>query len=91
MSPSSIVRDSPSDAPPASKDGAVPSGFILKLYQMVNGAPDDIISVSFHHSSIGILFYRLGLSAFGNFCGDSAMVCCLMASVHGYDYMHATG
>eukprot|EP00548_Thalassiothrix_antarctica_P009170 CAMPEP_0194160804 /NCGR_PEP_ID=MMETSP0152-20130528/78586_1 /TAXON_ID=1049557 /ORGANISM="Thalassiothrix antarctica, Strain L6-D1" /LENGTH=510 /DNA_ID=CAMNT_0038870521 /DNA_START=732 /DNA_END=2261 /DNA_ORIENTATION=+ len=32
-------------APPASnKDGSVPSGFILKLYQMVNGAPDDIIT-----------------------------------------------
>lgn len=26
--------------------GAVPSGFILKLYQMVNGAPDEVISVS---------------------------------------------
>lgn len=23
-----------------------PSGFILKLYQMVNGAPDEVISVS---------------------------------------------
>lgn len=23
-----------------------PSGFVLKLYQMVNGAPDDIVSVS---------------------------------------------
>ena len=31
---------------PTNCDGAVPSGFILKLYQMVNGAPDDIISVS---------------------------------------------
>ena len=27
----------------------VPSGFILKLYQMVNGAPDEVISVSVHH------------------------------------------
>jgi hypothetical protein len=26
--------------------GAVPSGFILKLYQMVNGAPDEVITVS---------------------------------------------
>jgi hypothetical protein len=26
--------------------GSVPSGFILKLYQMVNGAPDEVISVS---------------------------------------------
>ena len=24
----------------------VPSGFILKLYQMVNGAPDEVIRVS---------------------------------------------
>lgn len=24
----------------------VPSGFILKLYQMVNGAPDEVINVS---------------------------------------------
>lgn len=30
------------------KDGnGVPSGFVLKLYQMVNGAPDEIISVRF--------------------------------------------
>lgn len=40
---------------PPSKDGAVPSGFILKLYQMVNGAPDDIISVSKNHRH---LFYE---------------------------------
>lgn len=26
--------------------GSVPSGFILKLYQMVNGAPDEVITVS---------------------------------------------
>jgi hypothetical protein len=26
--------------------GSVPSGFILKLFQMVNGAPDEVISVS---------------------------------------------
>ena len=26
--------------------GSVPSGFILKLFQMVNGAPDELISVS---------------------------------------------
>lgn len=31
-----------------SQDGGpnAPSGFILKLFQMVNGAPDDVISVS---------------------------------------------
>lgn len=33
----SIVKDS----------NGVPSGFVLKLYQMVNGAPDEIISVSY--------------------------------------------
>jgi hypothetical protein len=27
-------------------DSDAPSGFILKLYQMVNGAPDEVISVS---------------------------------------------
>lgn len=25
--------------------GGVPSGFVLKLYQMVNNAPDEVISV----------------------------------------------
>ncbi|KAI2491536.1 HSF-type DNA-binding [Fragilaria crotonensis] len=46
MSNSSILHDSPLNdaAPSSSKDGSVPSGFILKLYQMVNGAPDDVIS-----------------------------------------------
>ena len=45
----------PAEVNESSKEAAstgVPSGFILKLYQMVNGAPDDIISVSiiFHYS-----------------------------------------
>jgi hypothetical protein len=43
-----------SNAPVITKDttstsrggNAVPSGFILKLYQMVNGAPDEVITVS---------------------------------------------
>ena len=30
-----------------SNGGNLPSGFILKLYQMVNGAPDEVITVSF--------------------------------------------
>ena len=48
MSASLIPTDPTSDdaAPSSNKDGSVPSGFILKLYQMVNGAPDDVISVS---------------------------------------------
>jgi hypothetical protein len=35
-------------SPEPSNDGggSVPSGFILKLFQMVNGAPDEVISVS---------------------------------------------
>jgi hypothetical protein len=34
--------------------GEAPSGFILKLFQMVNGAPDEVISVSRFvlHSSV---------------------------------------
>eukprot|EP00553_Chaetoceros_curvisetus_P015171 CAMPEP_0204643446 /NCGR_PEP_ID=MMETSP0718-20130828/713_1 /ASSEMBLY_ACC=CAM_ASM_000674 /TAXON_ID=230516 /ORGANISM="Chaetoceros curvisetus" /LENGTH=51 /DNA_ID=CAMNT_0051664653 /DNA_START=372 /DNA_END=527 /DNA_ORIENTATION=- len=33
--------------PLVSKDpSGVPSGFVLKLYQMVNGAPDEVVSVS---------------------------------------------
>lgn len=36
------------DSPSANQDGGAnaPSGFILKLFQMVNGAPDEVISVS---------------------------------------------
>lgn len=36
-----------SPPPPAKNDdGNAPSGFVLKLFQMVNGAPDEIVSVS---------------------------------------------
>jgi hypothetical protein len=35
-----------SPAPSNEGGSAVPSGFILKLFQMVNGAPDVVISVS---------------------------------------------
>jgi hypothetical protein len=41
-----IVKDS----------NGVPSGFVLKLYQMVNGAPDEIISVRLEQSSLVILY-----------------------------------
>ena len=39
---------------PSSGDGknGTPSGFVLKLYQMVNGAPDDIVSVSASNCSL---------------------------------------
>ena len=40
-------RNSPEDAVKESSASAdAPSGFILKLYQMVNGAPDEVIAVS---------------------------------------------
>lgn len=32
---------------PHEVNGEAPSGFILKLFQMVNGAPDEVITVSF--------------------------------------------
>lgn len=32
--------------PKSDQTGNVPSGFVLKLFQMVNGAPDEVISVS---------------------------------------------
>jgi hypothetical protein len=50
MSSSTTSNNSPSinNDTSTTKDVAagVPSGFVLKLYQMVTGAPDDIISVS---------------------------------------------
>lgn len=50
MSNSTTSNSSPSinNETSSSKDVAagVPSGFVLKLYQMVTGAPDDVISVS---------------------------------------------
>ena len=39
-----LSKDEPSSA--FKESGGVPSGFVLKLYQMVNGAPDEVISVS---------------------------------------------
>jgi hypothetical protein len=46
------VDSNPKEVTPPSADSGdsgsnVPSGFILKLFQMVNGAPDEVISVSF--------------------------------------------
>lgn len=34
------------ESSPPPGQGEVPSGFILKLFQMVNGAPDEVIAVS---------------------------------------------
>lgn len=52
---STVVKDfQPADSSTrGSHDGAVPSGFILKLFQMVNGAPDDMITVSLLSRSHG--------------------------------------
>ena len=43
-----VTRPKSTSPVPSSGDGknGTPSGFVLKLYQMVNGAPDDIVSVS---------------------------------------------
>jgi hypothetical protein len=41
------TRHKETSGPIEPRDGEVPSGFILKLYQMVNGAPDEVIAVSF--------------------------------------------
>ena len=38
-------KDTPAPQPATGGDN-VPSGFILKLFQMVNGAPDEVIRVS---------------------------------------------
>jgi hypothetical protein len=44
----SNITDSSNNEPPIKQDTAsVPSGFVLKLYQMVNEAPDEIIAVRF--------------------------------------------
>jgi hypothetical protein len=52
MSESMEIRQSnPASPEQDQKEGAEPpSGFILKLYQMVNGAPNEVISVSLSRS-----------------------------------------
>lgn len=49
MTMNTSIESKMNDAsPPASQESGsnAPSGFILKLFQMVNGAPDEVISVS---------------------------------------------
>jgi hypothetical protein len=60
---STVLKDSqPADSSTrGSHDGNVPSGFILKLYQMVNGAPDDMITVSLLSRSMAFRFARMDL------------------------------
>lgn len=38
-----ILVDNPAAA--VKDPSCVPSGFVLKLYQMVNGAPDEVVAV----------------------------------------------
>jgi hypothetical protein len=60
MAASTILNDShPTDSSTSgSRDDTVPpSGFILKLYQMVCGAPDDMITVSFLSRSVDSPLY----------------------------------
>jgi hypothetical protein len=52
MSTESKTKDV-TPSPNTDAGGNVPSGFILKLFQMVNGAPDEVISVSSSSSSRG--------------------------------------
>jgi hypothetical protein len=52
-------------SPPPSQQGEVPSGFILKLFQMVNGAPDEVIAV-------GSTFFF----AFRNECASNVFPLC---------------
>jgi hypothetical protein len=56
MSRRATAKRSASPSPPKGAEGNNPSGFILKLFQMVNGAPDDIVSVSFF-SILFLLFF----------------------------------
>lgn len=61
--PISVTTGPPSDNVPPSSEP--PSGFILKLFQMVNGAPDEVISVrTLPHYFVGHLLYgtKLDLS-----------------------------
>ena len=47
MSRRATAKRSAAPSPtPKSTEGGNPSGFILKLFQMVNGAPDDVVTVS---------------------------------------------
>jgi hypothetical protein len=53
-------------SPSASQDGGAnaPSGFILKLFQMVNGAPDEVISVSEEQFFFETKIYRMAALSF---------------------------
>ncbi len=54
MSIESKIKETPS---PSNQEGGgnAPSGFILKLFQMVNGAPDEVISVSKRKTTFSVV------------------------------------
>lgn len=61
MSRRATAKRSASPSPPKGAEGNNPSGFILKLFQMVNGAPDDVVSVSkFFVPSFSVCSFRNG-------------------------------
>ena len=62
MSRRATAKRSAAPSPtPKSAEGNNPSGFILKLFQMVNGAPDDVVSVSkFFVPSFSVCSFRNG-------------------------------
>lgn len=55
------------------------SGFVLKLFQMVNGAPDDILSVSLQISFISIVLCSPT-------CLVGVEVCCLDGVLISHDF-----
>jgi hypothetical protein len=64
-------------SPLPSQQGEVPSGFILKLFQMVNGAPDEVIAVS----STFFLAFRYE-------CASKFVSLCSFHFLFGSIYMH---
>ena len=71
MSRRATAKRSAAPSPtPKSTEGGNPSGFILKLFQMVNGAPDDVVTVSkFFVPSFFLCSVRNGyLLSGGKFC-----------------------
>lgn len=62
MSRRATAKRSAAPSPtPKSTEGNNPSGFILKLFQMVNGAPDDVVSVSkFFVPSFSFVLFGMG-------------------------------
>ena len=63
MSRRATAKRSAAPSPtPKGTEGGNPSGFILKLFQMVNGAPDDVVTVSkfFVQSFFSVVLFGMG-------------------------------